>query len=202
MQYSPLTSLLRLPMPLFDPATMMVASAGAALAGGGIQAMGTLAGGQNAATVGKMRQGAAEFQAAQDTQNSAGVIAAAQRRSIDIGQRAKLAASSSRAISAAGGVNAGSGSAATNEANLEAKGRYAAALELWNGQNQSTALLNRATAAHYQGAMDLAGGEMAKTGSEYAAAGTLAEAGSSAFRMYGMQRGGYSPYGYGGGAPV
>jgi hypothetical protein len=181
----------------FDP-TGGLLTGGLALAGGGISALGTLAGGQNAATLGKMRQAASEFTATQDTMNAPAAIAGAQRRAIDIGQRTNLAASSSRAIAASGGVTAGTGSAATNEAQITARGRYASALALFQGQNEATADLNKATAAHYQGALDLAGGEMAKTGSEFAAAGTIANAGASAFRMYGMQGGGGYPTGYGG----
>ena len=182
----------------WDP-TGGVLTSGLALAGGAVSALGTLAGGSNAAQLGQMRQGAAEFEATQDTMNSAAEIAAAGRRGIETSTQASLVGSRARATAAAGGVNAGTGSPLSNEAQIASRGRYAAALDLFNGQNAATADLNRAAAAHYTGTMDLMGGEMAKEGSEFAAAGTLASAGASAFRMYGMRNGG-DPYG-GGYAP-
>lgn len=170
----------------FDPTGGLLAS-GLALAGGGIGAAGTLAGGANAAQLGQMRQAGAEFQATQDTMNSASEIAAASRRGIETSIQAGLVGSRSRAMAAAGGVNAGTGSPLSNEAQIASRGRYATALDIYNGQNAAAADLNRATAAHYTGAMDVAGGEMAQQASEYAAAGTLAGSGASAFRMYGMR---------------
>jgi hypothetical protein len=187
---------------VFDP-TGGLLTAGLTLAGGAIGAAGTLAGGANAAQIGRMRQGAAEFQATQDTMNSAAEIAAAGRRAVETSQQANLVGSRARAFSAASGADAGAGSALTNEAQIAARGRYATALDIFQGQNQATAELNKATAAHYTGAMDVAGGEMERRASEFAAAGTLAGSGASAFRMYGMTRNpgaGYGAgYGFGGG---
>jgi len=167
------------------PSAMMAASAGATLAGGGLSAMGTLAGGSNAATTGRMQQQAQQFQATQDTMNSAADIAGAQRQAIDTGNKANLMRSSAVAGAAAGGVETNTGSAVTNQAQITARGRYAAALDLFNGQNAASSDLNKAAAAQYNGTMDLMGGQMQQEASEYAAAGTLAGAGGTAFKLFG-----------------
>lgn len=173
---------------VFDP-TGGIATGMLALGGGVMSAMGTLAGGQNAAAYGKMQRQAAEFQATQDTMNSAADIASAQRQAIDISQKANLARSAAVAGAAAGGVTTTSGSPLTNEAQIAARGKYASALDLWNGQNAATGDLNKAAAAHYTGLVDEAGGEMQKQASEFSAFGTLASAGASAFKMYNMPGG-------------
>ena len=160
-------------------------TAGLAMAGGAVSAAGTLAGGANAAQLGQMQQGAKQFESTQDVMNSAADIAGAQRSAIDIGQRANLLRSSAVASSAAGGVNAGTGSALTNEAQISSRGKYAAALDLFNGESASSSDLNKAAAAQYTGTMDLIGGQMQKKASTYAAVGTLASAGATAFKAYG-----------------
>jgi hypothetical protein len=185
VQYSPYNPWRKYTTPLFEP--MSATAAGLALAGGAVSAMGTLAGGSSAAQMGRMRQQAANFTATQDTMNSASEIAAAGRRAAETNLRANLTRSSAVANAAAGGVNAGTGSALTNEAQIAARGHYAASLDLWNGENASTADLNRATAAHYTGLMDEIGGEMEKRASQYSAMATLASSGGTAFRLYGMR---------------
>lgn len=169
----------------FDPGTMMMAaSAGMTLAGGAVSAMGTLAGGADAQAIARARQQEAEFEATQDVQNSASAIAASGRQAIDINQKASLLQSTARATAAASGVNAGTGSALQNEAAIGARGKYAAAMELWQGQNEANDDLNKAAAKHYEGLVDLAGGEMAKRASIYSAIGTIAGGGGSAFKTY------------------
>src|SRR5579885_520256 len=167
----------------------MAALSGLALVGGALQAAGTLMGGSAAAAYGRMQQQAAEFQATQDVMNSASEIAAASRRSIETLQKANLTRSAAVATAAAGGVTTTAGSPLTNDAEISARGHYAAALDLWNGQNAATADLNKAAAAHYSGLMDEIGGQMAQQASYLSAAGTLASSGASAYRMYGMTSG-------------
>lgn len=168
----------------FDP-TGGILTAGLMLAGGAVSAAGTLAGGANAAQTGRMQQQGAEFQATQDKMNSAADIAGAQRSAIDVGQKANLLRSSAVASTAAGGVLTTSGSPLTNEADITSRGRYAAALDLFNGENAASSDLNKAAAAEYTGKMDLIGGQMQEKASKYAAIGTLASAGGTAFKAYG-----------------
>ena len=169
----------------FDPVTMTALTVGSALAGGAISAAGTLAGGANAAQMGQMQQTAAQFQATQDTMNSAADIAGAQRSAIDVAQKANLLRSSAVAHSAAGGVLTTSGSALTNESQIASRGKYASTLDLWNGQNAASGDLNKAAAAQLTGTMDLIGGQMQKKAATYSAIGTLASAGGTAFKAYG-----------------
>jgi len=171
---------------VFDPVTATVMAVG----GGALSAMGTLAGGANAAAYGRMQRQAADFQATQDTMNSAADIAAAQRRSLDIGLKANLARSTAVANAAAGGVTTTTGSPVTNQAEIAARGHYASTLELWSGRNAATGDLNKATAARYSGLVDEIGGEMQRKASYFSAAGTLASSGASAFKMWGTQAGG------------
>jgi len=179
----------------FDPVVTPTLMMTMAMAGGAMTAAGTIAAGNAAATTGRMQQQAAEFQATQDTMNSAADIASAQRQSLDIATKARLAESTAMAAAAAGGVTTTTGSPLTNEAQIAARGHYAAALELWNGQNAASGDLNKAAAAHYSGIVDRIGGEMQQKASYFSAAGTLASSGASAYKMYGMGGGYGGPYG-------
>ena len=172
----------------FDPVTgtMMALS----VAGGALSAGGTLMGGNAAAAMGRMQQQAAEFQATQDTMNSAADIASAQRQSLDIATKARLAGSTAVANAAAGGVTTTTGSPLQTQAEISSRGHYASELELWNGQNAASGDLNKAAAAHYSGLVDRIGGEMQQKASEFSAAGTLASSGASAYKIYGMGAGG------------
>src|SRR5258706_9988113 len=170
----------------FDPVSMTAL----AVAGGAMSAAGTLMGGNAAAAYGRMQQQEKEFEATQDVMNSAADIASAQRQSLDIATKARLAESTAVAAAAAGGVTTTTGSPLTNEAQIAARGHYASELELWNGQNAASGDLNKAAAAHYSGLVDRIGGEMQQKASYFSAAGTLASSGASAYRMYGMG-GGY-----------
>lgn len=187
----------------FDP-TGGILTAGLALGGGALSAAGTLAGGSAAATMGRLQQQAEQFQATQDRMNAAGDIAGAQRQAIDISQRANLTRSTAVASAAAGGVVTTSGSPVTNQAQISARGNYASRLALFNGQNAATSDINKATAAEYTGQMDLIGGQLTKQASDITAAGTLASAGASAFKMYGKMGGStdsnmsYTDFGTGG----
>jgi hypothetical protein len=159
-------------------------AAAAAVAGGALSAAGTLAGGANAAQTGAMKQTAQQFAAQQDVQNSASDIAAAQRQGIDVKQKANLVASTARANAAASGVDASTGSAATNQAQIGARGEYESLMDLWQGQNRASGDLNKAAAATYQGQIDELSGQAQQTASYLSAGGTLAASGASAYKIY------------------
>src|SRR5712675_573683 len=108
----------------FDP-TGGILTMGLMAIGGAMSAAGTLAAGNAAAATGRMQQQAAEFQATQDTMNSAADIASAQRQSLDIATKARLAQSTAVAAAAAGGVTTTTGSPLTNESQIAARGHYA-----------------------------------------------------------------------------
>jgi hypothetical protein len=132
-----------------------------------------------------MKQAEANFEADQDVANSAGETAAAQRQAIDVNQRANLLRSSAVAQAAANGVDAGTGSALTNQAQITARGRYQADMDLWSGQNQASGLMNRAAGKRYSGELDALGGEEMRRASTLNALSTIAGGGASFMRMYG-----------------
>jgi len=199
MQYSPYHPLRKYSSPLFDPlsttaAALATLGGGSAATGGamaltgigtGVSAANTIAGGNYAARAGQMKQAEANFEADQDVANAAGETAAAQRQAIDINQKANLLRSSAVANTAAGGVDAGAGSALTNQAQIAARGRYQADMDLWSGRNQASGSMNQATAKRYTGEMDLLGGEEAQRASTLNALATIAGGGASFMRMYG-----------------
>jgi hypothetical protein len=170
----------------FDP-TGGLLTAGMMAAGAGVSAFSTIAGGGAAAKIGQAQQQAAEFTAEQQTSNAAGEIAGASRSSIDIQQKANLLRSTSVANAAAGGVVTTSGSPLTNESQIVSRGRNEAALAMWNGENKATGLLNEAAAARTTGALEAATGQYQQQASYLSAAGTLAGAGGSMFKLFGSK---------------
>jgi hypothetical protein len=199
MQYSPYDPLRKYTSPLFDPLSMTAAALGAAGGGGAaiggatgltglgsaISAASSLAGGGYASEIGQMKQQAADYQAAQLRENAAGEVAAAQRQAFDVGQKANMLRSSAVANAAASGVNAGAGSAVTNQAAIVQRGQYQSSMDLWNGQNRATGLLNQAQGVQYTGYMDALAGQEAQRASYLSAMSTIAGGGASLLRMYG-----------------
>jgi hypothetical protein len=167
----------------FDP-TGGILTAGLTMAGGAMSAGGTLAGGAFAKQAGQMQQQAAEYQAEEDEQNAAQAFAAGQRTSLDTAMKMRMAISKSTAVAAGSGVNAGTGSSLTNVGEIEQRGSYQAATDLFNGESKATGLLNEAKAARYGGVIAKIGGEEAQTASYLTAAGTLAGSAGGAFKNY------------------
>jgi hypothetical protein len=171
--------------PIVTPALMT-----AAIAGAGVTAAGTVAGGNSAAAMGRAQAQEASFESTQAKYNAGADVAAAQRKAWETNQNTSLRISQARATGAAGGVNVGAGSSVENQGALEQRGRYAAALDLWNGRNAATADLNKAAGLDYTGAVDVIGGRMQQDASYATAAGgamsTIAGAGGSIYKNNGM----------------
>jgi hypothetical protein len=163
----------------FDP-TGGILTAGLALAGGAVSAAGTLAGGSYAASAGRMQQAQDQYQATQLRTNAGQALAASQRTMMETQQRGNLAISSSRAIAAASGVNAGAGSAVENVGELARRSAYLASMDLFNGKSQATALLSEANSAEYSGKIAALGGQEAQKASYLAAGGQMLGAVGSA----------------------
>jgi hypothetical protein len=175
----------------FDPISGTIALAGAGLsalgggsafggasllatgAGAGISAMGSIVGGNYAKAAGQAQQTEANFQATQATQQSATDLATAQATALDQRLKTSLAISSARAGAAFGGVEAGAGSALTNQKNLASRGEYLAGMDLWSGQNRATGDLNTAAGDIYGGEVAAIGGQQQQLASQYAAAGSI-----------------------------
>jgi hypothetical protein len=199
MQYSPYHPWRKYTLPPLDPlsttaAALATLGGGSAATGGamaltglgaGISAANTLAGGDFAAQIGRAKQAEANFEADQDVSNAAGEIASAQRQAISLNQKADLLRSSAVADAAANGVNAGAGSALTNQAQIAGRGRYQADMDLWSGQNQASGLMNRAAGKRYAGELDALAGEEMQRASTLNALSTIAGGGASFLRMSG-----------------
>jgi hypothetical protein len=174
----------------FDPVSMTMV--GLAAAGGGLTAAGTIAGGANAAYMGWAQAAEAGFEANQARLNAGADVAAAQQRMMQTQLKTGLTTSAATARAAGSGLNAGVGSAVENVGEIGARGRYAAALDLWNGQNAAAGDLNKAQALQFQGALDILGGQAQQNASYRTAGGqfasTIASAGSSAYSKYGQQQ--------------
>ncbi len=172
---------------VFDPIVtpMLLATS---VVGGGLTAAGTIAGGNSAAAMGRAQAGEASFESAQARMNAGAVLAASQRRMFETQQNTGLLVSKARAVGAAGGVNVGTGSALENQGAIEQRGRYAAALDLWNGQNAASGELNKAAGLDYTGQIDIIGGKMQQDASRLQAGGqfatTIAGAGATAYKKY------------------
>jgi hypothetical protein len=190
MQYFPYDPLRKYTSPLFDPLSMTAATLGGGAMGltgigSAISAASSLAGGGYAQEAAQMKQQAANYQAAQLRQNAGGEIAAAQRQAFDVDQKTNMLRSSAVANAAAAGVNAGTGSAVTNQSGIVGRGSYLAGMDLWNGQNRATGLLNQAQGVQYSGYIDALAGQEAQRASYLSAMSTIAGGGASLMRMYG-----------------
>ena len=155
----------------FDPATLMMTSMAATAIGGAATASGTLAGGQAAASAGGAQKIA-------NTNEAATAFASGQRQALDTTQRAKLMQSSSVVRASASGVDAGTGSPATNVGEIAQRGSYQALMDMFNAKSKSDALL-------YQGDLADWEGKQKKNASYLSAAGTLAGTAGSMMATYG-----------------
>lgn len=171
----------------FDP-TGGILTAGMMMAGAGMSAAGTIAGGNTSRQAGQLQKTAADYQAAQLDQNATQAVASSQRQMIDTGVKTGLAISSSRANAAANGVEASTGSAATNTGNLAARGSYQALMDLFNGQSTATGLRNQAQGVRYTGEIDALEGEEKQQASWLAAGGTLLGGMGGGLSTYGKMK--------------
>ena len=153
---------------VFDPMTMTAVSMGAT-------AVGTIAGAGGALSSGAAANEAAQYKAAQLRSNEAGAIASGQRQMFDTQQRTRMAISSSTARAAAGGVNAGVGSPATNVGQLAQRGSYNAAMDLFRGQNEATGLENEARGDIFTGQMQQQASDINALATIAGGAGSMAQ---------------------------
>lgn len=162
-----------------------LASMGMTAGGGIMSALSSLMGGKTQAQLGLAQQEEADSQADQLTENAAGEIGAAQRQALDAKLKASLTGSTARAGASAGGINAGTGSALTNQEQIGSRGEYQAAMDLWQGENKSTSDLNEANAVRFGGQIAAEGGQAQQTASELTAFSSLGAAGAKMADTYG-----------------
>lgn len=168
-----------------DPFTMMGASLVLGGLSTGISAAGTIAGGEAAATAGRMKRQAAQAAALQDEFNAAGELAASQRRMLDTRMKTRLTESTMTARAAGSGFDASTGSMLTNAGDIAQRGEFQALMDVFNGENASSGLINKAAAERASGEAEAWAGEQAKSASYLAAAGTIAGGAGSMFKTYG-----------------
>lgn len=111
----------------FGPAAMMGGTMAMQAAGTAMSAASTIAGGNTAATAGKLQQSADVFQADQLRENEGGAIGAAQRTMLDKQFQTKQMESTLEARGAGGGVNVGVGSPLATEKSIASRGTLSAA---------------------------------------------------------------------------
>jgi hypothetical protein len=177
----------------------LVASAGAAVAtgglsipaslaltgiGAGVSAAGTIAGGANAASLGQSQQNADNYQAAQLRENASSEIGAAQQQMLQTQQKTRLAQGTLQANAAGSGFVASTGSSEAISQSIARQGSYQAAMNLFQGRNQATGMLNQAQGATMSGQIAAEGGQMQEEGSDFSAVGNLATAGGTIFKNF------------------
>lgn len=168
-----------------DPITLTAASMAMTAVGTAASAAGTIAGGNAAATAGRLKQQAANSEAEQETDNAASEFAAAQRRSLDTRMKTGLLQSSLTSKAGGSGFNAATGSMLNDAGEIGQRGEYQALMDIFQGDNARTGLLNKATATRYGGAADEWAGEQQKSASRLAAIGTIAGGAGSMMKTYG-----------------
>ena len=171
----------------FDPLTL--GSMAVTGIGAGLQAAGTIAGGNAAAQAGQLQQQAANYQAVQDEENATTAFAAGQRQMLADQDKTRLAISSVRAAAASNGTNAGVGSPATIAGSIAKRGSYNATMDMFNGESAATGLRNKAQGEIFTGQADLIGGQEAQSASALAAFGTIAGGAGSMLKTYGQSIG-------------
>jgi hypothetical protein len=171
-----------------DPVTMMGASLAMTAVSGGISAASTIAGGSAAAQAGQLKQAAANSQATQEEMNASGELASAQRRMLDTRLKTNLTQGTLQAKAAGSGFNAGSGSMLNDAGEIAQRGEYQALMDVFNGDNARTGMLNKAAATRASGAADAWAGEQQQDASYLAAAGTIAGTAGSMFKTYGSYK--------------
>jgi hypothetical protein len=168
----------------FDPGTLTAGSLILSGIGAGVSAAGTIAGGANAAALGKSQQNLDDYEAAQLRENASSEIGAAQRTMLDIQQKTRLAQGKLTANAAGSGFVATSGSPEAISESIAKRGTYEGAMALFGGENQSTGDLNRAQGLEMSGEIAAEGGQMQQNASYYSAVGNLASAGGTMFKNY------------------
>lgn len=163
-----------------DPVTMTVAT----VAGGALQAAGTIMGGNAAADAGKAQQSAQYFKAAQEEQAAQESRASQQRVALDKAREGRLLQSKLQANAAASGGGASDPGIVTLAQGIAGRSEYESLLEMYKGENRARGLEDQAVGSRLTGDAAKAEGEAKKTASYFSAAGTLIGSAGSAYKTY------------------
>lgn len=178
-------------VPLLAGATATAAAGGTAAAaattiatiatvvGTGVSALGTIAAGKQAKQEAIQ---ASQFEAAQLKIKANEEMAAGQIRAGEFKRRTKLALSAAAARAGSQGFTSTGATDVLNASEIARYGTLQAQLAQYGGESRSVGLKDKAQATLISG---LASGNAAKTGSQFAAAGTILGGVSSMFKNYG-----------------
>ena len=164
----------------FDPVTMTVAT----VAGGAMQAAGTIMGGNAAASAGRAAQQAAYFRAAQEEQAAQESRAAAQRVALDKAREGRLLQSKLQANAAASGGGAADPTVIGLAGDIAGRSEYESLLEMYKGENRARGLEDSAIGSRMSGDAAKAEGDAKRTASYFSAAGSIIGSAGSAYRTY------------------
>lgn len=157
-----------------DPVTLMVA--GTAITGGGTL-IGGFMGADAQEEMGRLQQGAAEFEAKQLQMAAAESRATAQRQMFERQRLTKLALGTLQTRAAAGGGKATDENILDLTSEIAGRGEYQALADLYTGENRARGLEDSAAAKRYEGKARVYGAERSaaatRIGSVLGAGGTI-----------------------------
>jgi hypothetical protein len=156
----------------------------ATVAGGALQAAGTIMGGNAAAAAGKSQRDAAYFKAAQEEQAAQESRAAAQRTALEKDRQARLLQSTLQANAAASGGGAADPTVIGLAQDIAGRGEYQSLMDMYTGENRARGLEDQAMGSRMTGDAAQAEGEAKRTASYFSAAGTLIGSAGSAYKTY------------------
>lgn len=143
-----------------------------------LAAAGTVVSTIGAIQQGNAQQAAANYQAAQLTQQAGQDRATAQRQAIEERRKAGLALSRVQAFSAASGAGATDPTVNNIAGDIAGQGEYNALTQLYNGEERARGLENQASATRFQG-------QQAHQAGLFKAGSTILEGGTSLMTKYG-----------------
>lgn len=151
---------------------------------GGLQAAGTLMGGNAAADAGESARKAQYFRATQEDMAAQESRAAAQREALDKGRQTTLVLSKLQANAAGSGGGASDPGILTLAGDIAGRGEYESLLDMFKGENRARGLEDQAIGSRLTSDAAKAEGEAKKSASYLSAAGTLIGSAGSAYRIY------------------
>lgn len=160
-------------------------AAGAAVAGMGLKAYGTLRAGDLAAQQGSAEREADNYRATLLEQQAGQTRAASQRTALDQRRQTTLVESRARAVAAASGAGASDSTVNDIEGRIAQRGEYAALSSLFNGEERARGLEDQGAGVRFEGAEAGYLGKQKQSASRVAAIAGLLSGGSDLYSKYG-----------------
>jgi hypothetical protein len=151
---------------------------------GGLQAAGTIMGGNAAADAGSASQQAQYFKATQEDMAAQESRAASQREALDKGRQTTLVLSKLQANAASSGGGASDPGVLSLAGDIAGRGEYESLLDMYKGENRARGLQDEAIGSRLTGDAAAAEGDAKQKASYLSAAGTLIGSAGSAYKIY------------------